>query len=260
MAETTSTQSSATTQTTTLPPSSLTSAIDTHSVHITQHRLNGTNFRDWFQSVLLVIQGKGKTEYLDGAYPQPSPDAINYGTWVAENSIVMAWLINSMEPKIGRTYLHYKTARDIWTTVQELYSAAQCFEIRSTIRTTTQGSSTVTEHYTALTELWQEMDSFYEIKWHCTADSIQYNPRLEKERGFDFLHGPNKDLDEVRGHLLGSKPLPSLRDAFAEVQREESRKRVMLTSPPSSILDLSSQASALASSQNNSASPRPMNK
>jgi len=32
----------------------------------------------------------------------------------------------------------------------------------------------------------------------------------------------------VRGRLLGVKPLPSLREVFAEVRREESRKRVML--------------------------------
>lgn len=104
------------------------------------------------------------------------------------------------------------------------------------------------------------MDSFYEIKWHCTADSIQYNQRLEKERVFGFLHGLNKDLDEVRGRLLGSKPLPPLRDAFVEVRREESHKHVMMNTPVSPVSDLSSQASALASSRNTSASSSPKKK
>ena len=43
--------------------------------------------------------------------------------------------------------------------------------------------------------------------------------------------GLNKSLDEVRGRLLGTKPLPSLREVFSEVHREESRKRVMMGSP-----------------------------
>lgn len=53
---------------------------------------------------------------------------------------------------------------------------------------------------------------------------------VEKERIFDFLQCLNLDLDEVRGRLLGIKPFPSMREVFAEVRREESRKKVMLPS------------------------------
>ena len=31
----------------------------------------------------------------------------------------------------------------------------------------------------------------------------------------------NKDLDEVRGRILGKKPLPSLSDVFSKLRREE---------------------------------------
>ena len=40
--------------------------------------------------------------------------------------------------------------------------------------------------------------------------------------------GLNKDLDEVRGRVLGTKPLPSIREVFSKVRREESRKKVMM--------------------------------
>ena len=40
--------------------------------------------------------------------------------------------------------------------------------------------------------------------------------------------GLDKSLDEVRGRILGTKPLPSLREAFSKVRREESCKRVMM--------------------------------
>ena len=49
-----------------------------------------------------------------------------------------------------------------------------------------------------------------------------------KKRLFNFLYGLNKELDEVRGRILGKTPLPSIREAFAEVRREESQKRVMM--------------------------------
>ncbi|XP_052209404.1 uncharacterized protein LOC127812895 isoform X2 [Diospyros lotus] len=218
-----------------LPGTSL--STESHTLQITQHRLNGRNFREWFQSVALVIKGKGKYGHLSGEVTAPSKDAVDYQRWEAEDSIIMAWLINSMEQKIGRTYLFYKTAEEVWDVVQEIYSdlenTAQCFEIRSAIRNTKQGNSSVTEYYNTLLELWQEMDLFYDPNWECKADGLKYSKMLEKERVFDFFHGLNSDLDEVRGRLLGTKPLPSLREVFAEVRREESRKRVMLTATDS---------------------------
>ncbi|XP_075508773.1 uncharacterized protein LOC142545460 [Primulina tabacum] len=56
--------------------------------------------------------------------------------------------------------------------------------------------------------------------------------------------GLNKTLDDVRGRILGSKPLPALREVFSEVRREESRKRVILGQSDS---QLTIEASALVS-------------
>ena len=52
---------------------------------------------------------------------------------------------------------------------------------------------------------------------------------------FEFLYGLNKDLGEVRGRFLGSKPFPEIKEAFAEVRREESKKQVMLGKARSQI-------------------------
>jgi len=52
------------------------------------------------------------------------------------------------------------------------------------------------------------MDMFYDIRWECTENGVKYNKMVEKERMFDFFHGLNSDLDEVRGRLLGTKPFP----------------------------------------------------
>ncbi|RVW45713.1 Retrovirus-related Pol polyprotein from transposon RE1 [Vitis vinifera] len=57
-------------------------------------------------------------------------------------------------------------------------------------------------------------------------------------------------MDDVRSRIMGIKPLPSLREAFSEVRREESRKKVMMGSKeqPAPTLD----ASALAAQSFNS--------
>ena len=56
-----------------------------------------------------------------------------------------------------------------------------------------------------------------------------YRKLVEQKRTIRFLLGLNKDLDEVRGRIMGIKPLPTIWEAFAEVQREESRKKLMMT-------------------------------
>ena len=149
----TSTTGPAPTQTTQTPAAPI--SLDSHTLQITQHKLNGTNFQEWSQSVLLVVKRKGKVGYLTGGTSMPDHEAANYEIWDAKNSIVMAWLINSMEPKIGRTYLFYKTTKEVWKAVQALYSdienMTRCFEIRLAIRTTRQGDHSVTEYYNILT-------------------------------------------------------------------------------------------------------------
>jgi len=67
--------------------------------------------------VTLVIKGKGKFGDLTGTIPTPQEESGDYQQWEIENSFLMAWLINSMEVKIGRTYLFYKTAKEVWDAV-----------------------------------------------------------------------------------------------------------------------------------------------
>ena len=64
---------------------------------------------------------------------------------------------------------------------------------------------------------------------------------------FDFLHRLNSDLDEVQGRLLGIKPFPFIREAFVEVRREESRKKVLVSS--FSTIENSTQNSIVAASK-----------
>ena len=45
---------------------------ENHSLQITQHKLDGTNYLEWSQSVLLVIREKGKLGYLTGDTPKPA--------------------------------------------------------------------------------------------------------------------------------------------------------------------------------------------
>ena len=94
-----------------------------HHFHITSHKLNGNNYLQWSQSVILFIRGKGKEDYLTGAALSPEATDPNRKLWIAKNSMVMSWLLNSMTNEIGEIFLLYETASDIWLATEETYSS-----------------------------------------------------------------------------------------------------------------------------------------
>ena len=66
--------------------------------------------------------------------------------------------------------------------------------------------------------------------------------RVENDRVFAFLEGLNKNLDEVRGRILGRKPpLSSLHEIFDEVAK--GRRKEMIGENNQSLPEVSSLVS-----------------
>ncbi|XP_075490971.1 uncharacterized protein LOC142529341 [Primulina tabacum] len=145
-------------------------------------------------------------------------DDPSYKTWKANDSMEAAQL----------TYSCTENTSELFATESLLY------ELR-------QGDSTVTQFFSDLTRLWQKIDLYDNHKWTCSDDSILYNKVVETKRVFKFLSGLNKELDDVCGRVLGTKPLPTLSEAFSSVRHEESRRKVMMGGPAIQI----SEGSAL---------------
>lgn len=51
---------------------------------------------------------------------------------------------------------------------------------------------------------------------------------VEQNQTFKFLLDLDKDVNEVRRRVMGTKPFPNPQGAFVEVKREESRMKVMV--------------------------------
>ncbi|KAK2993447.1 hypothetical protein RJ640_005141 [Escallonia rubra] len=62
----------------------------------------------------------------------------------------------------------------------------------------------------------------------CRGTEVDGGAAELRECGDDVVWVYARELDEVRGRILGRRPLPSIDEAFAEVRREASRRRVML--------------------------------
>ncbi|RVW77073.1 hypothetical protein CK203_036858 [Vitis vinifera] len=195
---------------------------DSSPILITGHKLNGHNYLQWSQSVLLFICGKGKDEYLTGEAAMPETTEPGFRKWKIENSMIMSWLINSMNNDIGENFLLFGLQRIYGMQPKKL---TQVLKILQNFFRWNQPYMTSAKESSQLLSI--------------TTHSQGIGSNLTYSR---LTHGnrPNH----------GIKPLPSLREAFSEVRREESRKKVMMGSKeqPAPTLD----GSALAARSFNS--------
>ena len=114
------------------------------SFQLTGQKLNGQNFLEWAQSMKLAIDGRGKLDYLTRERDRPATGDPGLATWNSENSLVIAWLINSMEPAIAKPHMFLPTAKDVWEAVREMYSdlenSSQIFELKTKLWSSEEGS------------------------------------------------------------------------------------------------------------------------
>ncbi|XP_035548064.1 uncharacterized protein LOC118349022 [Juglans regia] len=98
----------------------------------------------------MYIRGRGKIGYLTGETKEPEKTDSSYVIWDAENSMVMAWLVNAMDEEISANYMCYSTTKELWDNVSQMYSDlgnySQIYELQQKISNTHQGEGSVTRY------------------------------------------------------------------------------------------------------------------
>lgn len=126
------------------------------------YRLDGKNYLQWAQLVQTFLKGRGKLSHLT-SLPSAATDP-NFQVWDIEDSLIMSWLWNAMQPDISRNYMFLSTAREIWEVAKQTYSKVQdasvIYEVKTKISSTKQGRMTVTENYNSMNGLWLEYDQY----------------------------------------------------------------------------------------------------
>ncbi|RVW88127.1 hypothetical protein CK203_042925 [Vitis vinifera] len=194
------------------------------------YRLDGKNYLKWSQLVRTVLKGKWKISHLMGTGPKLGDP--HFEAWDEEDSMIMAWLWNSMIPKISDTCMFLATAKDIWDAIQQTYSkardAAEVYEVKVKTVAAKQGDKTVTEYANQLKSLWKELDHYRVIKTKCPEDAAILKDFIEQDRVYDFLVGLNPEFDQVRIQILGKQEVSCFNEVVALIQGEESRRCLML--------------------------------
>ncbi|XP_058188911.1 uncharacterized protein LOC131306592 [Rhododendron vialii] len=206
--------------------------LDNSLLDICQIKLDGTNYLLWSRSFTLAVTARGMSKFIAGLVTQPTDAGPELEIWKSQNALAMTWLFNSMLPTIRHIFLLLDTPYTVWTTVAQTYSQkgndAQAFELRTKLRGLDQYNRSLVEYYAELRGVWQELDYYRAFQAVCAADATTFHQMVEKERIYDFLAGLDIEYDPIRVQVLGRVPFPTLGEAYACVQQEESRRSAMV--------------------------------
>lgn len=128
--------------------------------------LNGKNYHTWSRSMTIALRLKNKLRFIDGALPRPPPNDPTFVAWDRCNTFVLPWVIHSLEPSILKSVLWIDTTSDMWNNLRKRFHQGDMFRIddlQEEIYLHKQGDSSISDYYTHLVGLWQEIQNFRPI-------------------------------------------------------------------------------------------------
>ena len=128
--------------------------------------LNGDNYTNWSRIVTNALKSKNKFCFVDGSLAKPGHNNPEVHEWEKCNSMVIAWLYNIIDKTLHASVAYAETASEIWTDLKERYSQVnemRVHQLKREIALTTQDNLNVTEYFTKLKELWDELGAYQQI-------------------------------------------------------------------------------------------------
>lgn len=105
------------------------------------------------------MAGHGLLGYQDGTVTKDDKSA---ATWDQNNSKVVTWILNSIDPSITNSLQFFSTAAEMCSHLKYIYqqvNKARKFYLDSELANYNQGDRTVQEYYNGFLTLWNERDS-----------------------------------------------------------------------------------------------------
>ncbi|GAU44958.1 hypothetical protein TSUD_28930 [Trifolium subterraneum] len=193
--------------------------------------LTGSNYHSWSRSMRRALGAKMKLDFVDGSLPPP-PDAFDPSFRARNrcNQLVSSWILNSVSESIAQSAIFMENPVDIWNDLRERFSQGDLIrisELQREIYDLKQENRSVTEFYSKLKLLWEELELYLPIptctcrvRCSCEAmrDARHNHVVLHTIR---FLTGLNENFSVVKSQILLMEPLPTLNKVFSMVIQHE---------------------------------------
>ncbi|KAF7837576.1 uncharacterized protein G2W53_006058 [Senna tora] len=194
--------------------------------------LTRSNYLTWRQSIETSLESKEKLCFVDGSLPSPDQsDLAAYRKWKNADSMVKAWIINSISKDLADHFIYFSSSLALWKELETRYGLScgpQIYQIQRMINTIQQGNDPVSTYYGKLHKCWDELHRLMP-RSECTCSASKRNEEIDSSLKLNqFLMGLNDAYDALRSQILAMKPKPRVSEAFSMVAQMETEKEVKM--------------------------------
>ncbi|QHN94017.1 uncharacterized protein DS421_17g597660 [Arachis hypogaea] len=91
---------------------------------ITQVQLRGENYEKWARTVKISLRTWRKWKFIDGTLTEPEKDALDLEDWWRVQSMIVSWILNTIEPSLRSTVAYVENVRILWKDIKQWFFAA----------------------------------------------------------------------------------------------------------------------------------------
>ena len=130
---------------------------DSASLTVVSIKLKGTkNYNVWSCAMLLALEGKNKTGFIDGSCRRSNVDEVLGRQWDRVNAVVLGWILNSISEELFLGQIFSKRASEVWTELKETFDRVDgsiTFNLHHKINSMSQNGSSIAEYFNKLSTL-----------------------------------------------------------------------------------------------------------
>lgn len=204
---------------------------------ISVSKLQGAeDYRAWKRTFEIQLSAKRKLGFVDGSVSRSTTDEAEASQWDTCNNLVISWILNNISENIKSSVLFINNASDIWKQLKKRFSltnGSRKYKLNKDLFGLKQNGMKISDYFTSLSGLWEEIESMNVLPTikDITPEVAKFLEAIENMREesklFQFLNGLDEVYGAQRSQLLMMCPLPSVQEACAAIQQEESQKEVL---------------------------------
>lgn len=192
--------------------------------------LSGENYHAWALKMRRALATKNKFKFVDGSIEVPKVGDLNFEAWERCNNLVHSWIVNSITPSIAESVIFIDHAIDVWKDLKDRFMRGdkiRVAQLQQEIANVKQGNRKVTEYFTELRGLWEELEQYRPmpnctcpLPCSCVAMRNIRSYKLE-DRVIQFLIGLNDEYQSVASQVLLMDPMPLINKVFSMIMQQE---------------------------------------
>ncbi|XP_012832710.1 PREDICTED: uncharacterized protein LOC105953585 [Erythranthe guttata] len=132
-----------------------------------------------------ALRAKKKLGFIDGTLSKPPKDSTEMEDWWMVNSMLVAWITNTIEPSLRSTVTYMENVKDLWEDLRQRFSIGNgpcVHQLKLKLAACKQRGQPVMAYYGKIKMMWDELVNYVSIPvCHCNGYKCDISAALEKK-------------------------------------------------------------------------------